>query len=121
MPIYRAVLAVDRYELLAEARSIIARHRNLLLAGEAAVSIELINLLNAVPADVAIVSMAAPNSLKIEVIQTIAQQFRGLKFFFVRNRGISSSQCPTRRPPWLHADNPLTFDTEQAAGEWRYT
>lgn len=100
MKMYRAVLAVDHYHLLADARSVIGRHRNLILAGEAAIGVELLTLLNSAPVDVAIFSVSAPSHRKREVIRIIAKRYPHLKLFFIHHRiptplatgGLSSSQ-----------------------------
>ena len=86
MKAYRTVLAVDRYDLLATGRSIVNRHRNLILAGEAAISIELLTLLDAMPADVVILSMSLPSIKKREVIRTVARRFPHLKILHLQKR-----------------------------------
>lgn len=121
MTIYRAVLAVDRYELLADARSMINHHRNLLLAGEAAVGIELINLLETVPAEVAIIALAAPNPRKIGVIKTIAERHPGLKTFLIRNRKYMPRHYRTTHPPWWISSNNLNELQDYSKHKWRYS
>ncbi|MFH0730733.1 MAG: hypothetical protein V2B19_30860 [Pseudomonadota bacterium] len=91
MKVYRAVLAVDHYDLLADARSIVGRHRNLILSGEAAIGIELLTLLNTEPADMAIFSIAAPSQGKREVIRVIARRYPRLKIFFIHHRILTPS------------------------------
>lgn len=86
MKTYRAVLAVDHYDLLADARAVIGQHRNLILSGEAAIGIELLTLLNSVPVDVAIFSLAAPSHRKREVIRIVANRYPHLKLFFIHHR-----------------------------------
>lgn len=112
MNMYRAVLAVDHYDLLADARSVICRHRNLILLGEAAIGIELLTLLNAEPADMAIFSIAAPSQRKREVIRVIARRYPRLKIFFIHHRILTPSAkdaFTSSRPDIVSGDIPARF------------
>jgi hypothetical protein len=117
MKVYRAVLAVDHYDLLADARSVIGRHRNLILSGEAAIGIELLTLLNTEPADMVIFSIAAPNQRKREVIRVIARRYPRLKIFFIHHRILTSStgDAFTPSPPgFVSGGIPARFTTFNA-------
>jgi hypothetical protein len=104
MKVYRAVLAVDHYDLLADARTVVGRHRNLILAGEAAIGIELLTLLSWMPADVAIFSVTAPTHRKREVIRIVANKYPTLKIFFIHHRiPVPSTRGVFHSSPWNNA------------------
>lgn len=119
MRVYRAVLAVDHYDLLADARSVIGRHRNLVLAGEAAIGIELLTLLSWAPVDVAIFSVAVPSHRKREVLRVIAERYPHLKRFFIHHH-IPSPSAVSGFSSTLHntvsGGIPATFTAFNAMG-----
>jgi DNA-binding NarL/FixJ family response regulator len=86
MKAYRTILAVDRYDMLAEGRSVVSRYPNLVLAGEAAIGIELLTLLHAVPAEVVLVSLAAPNCAKLEMMRTLTRKFPHIRLLYMQGR-----------------------------------
>jgi hypothetical protein len=100
MKAYRTRRAVDRYELLAEGRSLANRYPNLLLAGEAAIGIELLTLLHSVSAEMVLFFLAAPNGEKLEMIKTVTRHFPHLKFLYGwRSKGSCPSIGVPVRPP----------------------
>lgn len=106
MKVYRVILAVDHYDLLADARAVIGRHRNLILAGEAAIGIEFLTLLSWTPADVAIFSVAAPSHRKREVIRIVAKKYPHLKLFFIHHSiPVPSTRGTFRTSPWNNASD----------------
>jgi hypothetical protein len=119
MKMYRAVLAVDHYDLLADAHTVIGRHRNLILAGEAAIGIELLTLLSRTPADVAIFSVTAPTHRKEEVIRIVAKKYPNLKIFFIHHRiPVLSARDAFRSSPWNKASDgiPTRFAAFKTTG-----
>jgi hypothetical protein len=100
MKAYRTILAVDRYELLAEGRLLANRYPNLLLAGEAAIGIELLTLLHSASAEMVLFFLAAPNREKLEMIKTVTRRFPHLKLLYGwRSKGPCQSVDAPVLPP----------------------
>jgi DNA-binding NarL/FixJ family response regulator len=110
MKLYRTILAVDRYDLLAEGRSVVNRYPNLVLAGEAAIGIELLTLLYSAPVEVVLFFLAEPNGTKQEIMKTVTRKFPHLKLLHMQRRKASRRSGGAAMIPCLNG-----FPSERGA------